>query len=356
MKIKINKIDILSFLLVFLCYLIRFCQVLFGLSSFYFTLYICLLGYITFLSFGRKKFFINQFKNIFLMGILILVLTLTTKKIDFIVPLLFAFLFCDKDYKKVLLYIFLSSTILFYGSILLNYLGITENNYIHRLVDGVIIARSSLGYPNVNSAFIHFFSIPLLYYILFDKKINYLLFIFTSFYIYLETNCRTGFFCLVLFFIFIFLLPQKVKDNISKNVPLFFLIFFILSLYCGIYYYKFHWINNLTSNRLYSWGMAIKTYGVSFLGFGKSSMNIAVDNLYIGLLTKFGIISLIVYFFIYFINIKYIYDKKAKIVLLFFLIYGLFEMNFDFYINFSLFLLFYFYFNKNNFVNIKKEI
>lgn len=337
--------NFLSFCLIFFCYFIRYIQILFNVSNKYFTLYTIFVGAISIIILFKRKYNKKQLFSIAFASFFVVVLTLATQKIDFLIPLFLSLIYVKEDYKKVIKYILISSIILFFSAVVINFMGITESQIYTRLYNGVVSSRNSLGFPTPNSPFMHFLIIPLLLYCFSEKKFLYFLLLIFEYYLFYLTNCRTGFYVCTFFSLFVILVPEKFKKHISQKIPLIFIILTLISIFLTLEYKNFPWLDKILSYRLTYLNYNLNNYGISL--FGNKNMLYTSDNQYIGLIMVYGIFSYAFYFFLYVFFSKYIYDYKSKILLIFFLIYGMFELNFNFYTNCSLFIILYFYFRKD---------
>lgn len=202
-----------------------------------------------------------------------------------------------------------------------------------RYIDGETIMRNSLGFGNINSVFIYYLGIIFgLYYFLGNQKFKlFLMYIPTTLivlYLYKETNCRTGFYIYLFFIITSLIYSKKINSYFKIIVPYLFLTFTIVSFLIAIIYGTTmgNEVNLLLSGRPYFSYYYIKNFKfISLLGTGITSHYI-LDNYYLSLLVKSGIVGYITYFYIFnkgtkLINNNFIYS----LIIIVTLIYGILE-------------------------------
>ncbi len=352
---KINN-NFFDFMIVFVGISLKYCDFLFHISKICIYVYFAILLVLTFLSTKNSKLPKKELLKYVVLIFSVLILTFQSSGIDFVIPLLYAIYFKNRDIKSILKYILISSIIMFSLTILLANLNLVSSVTMNRLENGIVLTRNSLGFIHVNSAFMHFFIIAVLLFLFVNKKKILVIFIlFVAFYLYTQTYCRTGLFCTILFAAFILLIPKKIQKKMVKNGQFFFLIFTILSFILAFMFGKNSGVlDELVSERFSNWYGCITNY--SLVNFSGVDSIFYLDNIYINMIYNYGIISYLLYFLLYFISFKKIDNYKIKIILLFFLIYGLFESNHVFYINCSLFVLIYYFINyKENFRGVFDE-
>ena len=339
---KVKLKTFCEFIIILIFFVIRYMQTLFELNKTFLYIYISALLFITILVLFKRKYTKKSLLNITFISSIIMMITFFTGKSDFLVPLFFSIIFSENDENEILKNILISSSIMFTIAILLNCFGITINKTIYRYTANESIARNTLGFPSANSAFIHFIAVPLLMYCITNKKKNIFILFIIGLYIYIKTNCRTGFIVFSFFTFTTFFLSPKCIKRMNKILPYAFPLFFSISYFFAIQYKNLSWLDNLLSNRLSFWNLSLNTYKISL--FANSEIIYPIDNLFLGLLLKYGLLSLLLYGFLYISNYKYIKSEKIKYILLIYLIYGLFECNLDFYMNCSIFILLLFNF------------
>ncbi|MTO79365.1 hypothetical protein GMC59_13145 [Turicibacter sanguinis] len=283
--------------------------------------------------------------------------TFLTGSIDLAIPFLMILYFYNKNINKILFYLFISASICFSFTILFSKIGIISSSEMLRKTEGDIIVRSSLGFEHVNHVFTHWFSIILLYYYLFGIRIkSFVFFIVTSYYFFIETDCRTGFYCTVLFLIIQFFISEKIIKKIKKSSYLFFPLMFFISIFFAI---QFGNINNpvdvLVSGRFSIWNYCINNMNIFSLFGNQIPIVISIDNFYMNMLFSYGVIVFLNYMFIHSYTMPKITDYKHFTVIIFFMFYCLFEANYLYYVNFSFIIIFYYYVknNKNKEYKIK---
>lgn len=203
----------------------------------------------------------------------------------------------------------------------------------NRYLDGEIISRNSLGFGNINTPFIYYMGIMFgIYYLFANNKFKLLLlYIPTTLiavYLFKETVCRTGFYMYLLFIISSLLYNKKINNKISNLVPHMFLIFTIFSFLLAIIWGTTidNPINNLLSNRPYFSYFYIKNNMIfSLLGTDVVSYYV-LDNYYLSLLVKSGVVGYFSYLYIFEKGGNYIKnDYRYSLIFILTLIYGISE-------------------------------
>ena len=280
-----------------------------------------------------KKF---NTKQTFLMAIFLLLSSLmfvVYNEDNLFIYFICAVAFIDEvDDKKIVSLFTIVSIISFIGVIISANAGLINVKISGR----VGIYRSSLGFGNVNTPFIYFTAILFgLYYLFGDKKkiliIIYLLTTLAAIYIFRETDSRTGYYLYYAFITCSLLYNKKVNKYVSKVVPYTFIIFVIVSILISVLYGGdlHNSVNVALSNRPFYSYYYIKNY----LWFNLIGNNIityyVLDNFYLALLVKIGFIGFFTYCYIFVKgSILYKKDEKINLIILFILLYGIFESNF----------------------------
>lgn len=336
----------LDFLIIFLGVMLKYFDFMFKISKIYIYVYFAILIFLVILSFKDYKETKWQFLKIILITFGILIITFESSGIDFVIPLMYALYYRKNDIKVVLKYILYSSIVMFSLTIILANFNVIQSLALTRLDNGLVVLRNSLGFSHVNAVFFHFYIIAMLLYVFLDNKyILSIIILFISYYIYNKTFCRTGMICICTFLIFNLFSSKKLKSILAKYGRNLFLIMTIVSFILAFLYgASNNKIDILVSYRFSNWYKTIINYKlISFTGINSAYY---LDNLYLNLIYNYGFISYILNLSLYYFGYNLIDDDKLKLTLIFFLIYGLFESNHVFYINYSLFVLLYYSINK----------
>lgn len=158
------------------------------------------------------------------------------------------------------------------------------------------------------------------YYLNFYNKKNIFFATIPIIVLYKFTQSNTMLFILCVSLIFLIFKWEKMINYLCKNGLLIILIFLFTSI---ILYYKDNnigiQINNFFNQRIYYSLKAIKTFGISIIGLNNinyTQSNIIVDVTYINLLCKFGLLYILILFFICNrISKKNIYIDKILIII-----------------------------------------
>lgn len=294
-------------------------------------IYLVLVILFTFGIIFQKKFQVKEFlKIIFFLG-LSLYFVIMYKDVNLFISVLMAVICLNRrndDFIKIFL---VSSLILYTGNILLNLIGIIPSqNMVRNTTTGVIV-RYDLGFGHPNQVFL--FLLPIIfsgYYLYNNKKSFYVISLIISIIFYKLSYCRTGMMC-ILFLLFAGWF-QTYKGFFKKNKMLkyIFLIFTLSSLFIAVQCGNDvqNPLNKVLSNRPYCWNWYNKN-NLMFSLFGHNfNPKVTIDNFYIYILVDYGIVGYIIYFLVYNFSIKKIKsDYKLCLILLIFLMYGLFETN-----------------------------
>lgn len=344
-----------DFFIIFAGIMLKYFEFMFNISKIYIYIYFATLIFLIILSFKNYKTKKWNLLKIFLITLGILIVTFESSGIDFAIPLLYALYYRNTNINKILKYILFSSAIMFLSTIILANLNIIQSLALTRLDNDIIVYRNSLGFGHVNAVFFHFYIIAMLLYIFINSKyVSSAIILIVSSYIYSKTFCRTGMICICIFILFNLFTSQKSKDIVAKKGRYFFLGMTIISfLLAFLYGTGNNSLDILVSYRFSNWYKTITNYSlINFIGI-KSAYYL--DNLYLNLIYNYGIISYILYLAVYYFSYDLIEDNKLKLSLVFFSIYGLFESNHVFYINYSLFVLLYYSISKFNKGGISKN-
>ncbi len=217
---------------------------------------------------------------------------------------------------------------------------------------GSDVFRESLGYNYCTYAQIHFLTIVLLYFYVRKKKITILelgIMIFISYYIWQQTDARTGFYCIIIMVVLMIIYKYFEKIYYNKFFKIFIIISpIVFSVVCIALAMNYdvrneflYELNDILSGRLYLSNLAWKNDGftlfgqkVEWIGVGQQTSENAnkltwfVDCSYLRMFFNEGIIlGTIVLLGLAFV-LKDSFDKKNTIiiiVLFVYLIHGLIE-------------------------------
>lgn len=324
---RMNFIEkIIIFLEIFFKYLITY-----GVSDIFLCLYLIILITIVLVDLYKRKMYVSELKNILIFGLIACYFIIFYFEQNFLISFLLAIVCLNRNDKDFLKNFFYSSIICFVFTLILNLMGILEVDNIIRNVNGVIIARYTLGFRHPNEVFLFFLPIVLSGFCLFsDKKMFYILTIISASLLYKFTDSRTGFYVVIIFLIFVLFRKIFTKKLIKKAIPVLFLILTIFSIFLAMFYgeNRNNKISRILSGRPYYWNYYVENETL-ITPFGNNIVEEQViDNFYIYLLVQLGLVGYIIYFIIYYVSLKNLnYDYKYLIVATIFLIYGLFEAN-----------------------------
>lgn len=281
-----------------------------------------------------KKINKNKIVAIFIILIIGIIDFVISNEIDIFMSLLLAFIYLyddgDKDFLK---HFILASSTLYIVTILLCSYGIINNVEFVRVVGDKQIIRNTLGFPNPNHALTLLTAIIISLGLSINLKKYIVLFcifaLTTSCLIFYQTNSRTGFYLILLFLILvIFRKFIKIKKkNIYKYT---FLYLTIISFFIAIFFENNVILNDILTNRPSLWANHINNLPISLFGFA----NAKVDNNYLWLIYRHGIIVYLFYFYIYVKSFKYFSkDKLLFISYMMILIYSMFENTLNYAMN-----------------------
>lgn len=346
LNIKIE--EIFKFLIVFLVILEKFLILVFKLdSNIAYVMYFLTLFFIFITIYQKKitKKFLGDYLAIF---ILVMIYTISSKTVDLLIVFLVILAFKDDSIIKMLKYFCLALSICVISTIILSKLGIISSMPISRLdANGNIWIRNSLGFSTANTAFIYFFAIIAILYITCPKIINInIINIVGTLYLYHETNSRTGLIMSIILLICMLLVNKSQKTNNKLKVILkySFLFFTIFSIFLA---YTFgeegNTVNQMFSDRMIFWRYALENVPKFSLFYNSIAENYIIDNTFLYIWLRYGIICYLIYNYFYMRASKNINNKKILIVLILFNIYGLMEANIVYDSNFTMFVLLYYY-------------
>ncbi|WP_231794526.1 hypothetical protein [Limosilactobacillus caviae] len=198
-----------------------------------------------------------------------------------------------------------------------------STNNILDTVNGEI--RPSLGFTNPNTLSEIALVMILEVYIL-RKELNRnlsVLIIFGSLLLIYISKSRTTFLLLIFFFIINFILKKMETNIVAKRLMITVPVLCCLISYVFVYLYSYRFntflekVNYILSNRLKIVSNYYLNYGISFFGqkvfsnqiFGAQSIG-SLDNGYMSLLIRFGIIVTVVFLVLLSLTIKKLLDAK----------------------------------------------
>lgn len=281
-------------------------------------------------------FFINEiyinkkvgFKYISISCIAIFI-TFISNDANFLLFYVLANIYNEDNYNKMIRDFVLFSIVFFCATIVFSNMGIIKNSNYYR--NGNL--RFSMGFGTANGVFLYYMPIGLgSYFMIKNKKIYLLISIITSCCLFALSDSRNGFLCIIIFYIYVALfrnsrIVKKFLDShLYKNL---FLIFFVLTLIIAQKYGQSfnNEINTLFTGRPYYWNLNIQEYNLfSIFGNNIAEYKYTLDNSYLVIMLECGVSVFILYYLIIKNMVKYL-DYDEKMVLLIFLIYGLFESN-----------------------------
>lgn len=338
-----KNFNFLDFIIVFFSVLLKYLKSTFAISDIYMGIYFLFLCVLVLTKFIKSRHNKQSLLNMFIILLYCLIITYSTASVDFAMSLILVLVFYKKGYQQYLYYLLISSVICFFLTIILGQIGIIESEILTRKVDGEILQRNSLGFQTVNGAFLHWYIIVLLYFYLFGfNKLSYIILGGISWYLYICTNTRTGFYCVIAFLLIAPILNRGTKNLFFKTSKYWFIIFTIISIGLALMFgISNNKINQAVSDRFFLWNYSLKHYPVTTILTNHNLDTYPIDNIYINFLQHYGLIAYIGLCLLYFFGLPKINDKKMLITLFFFLIYCIFESNNYYYINYSFFILMY---------------
>lgn len=283
----------------------------------------------------NKKFERKQFQIITILILISAVIFLLNNEDSLFIYAVAALAFIDEKQDSVIKWFLICCIASFIITIFSGQLGIIENKIAGRYIDYETVYRSSLGFGNVNTPFIYYMGIIFGLYYFFgkDRKKLFLIYVISSiiaFWLFKETNCRTGIYIYILFIGASLIYSEKMNNKIQKYIPYLFIIFTFFSIaLASIYGNTIHnYVNEVLSNRPYFSNYYLKNHEIFSL-FGTSvTEGYVLDNYYISLMVKTGLISYFIYFYIFYKGGTYLKkDYRLVLIIIFTLIYGIFECN-----------------------------
>lgn len=325
--IEINRI-IIMFIAVCFRYFSLYCSSTLLNYLLLFVLFILTLFNIFYVKFEEKKF-----QKIFILLLLSAFIFLLNNEDSLFIYLTASLAFLDKDKDKTIKYFLSFALLAFVTTIISGKLGIIDTVTAGRFIDNETVYRNSLGFGNVNTPFIYFMGIVFGFYYFLRKKsliLFYILATLFAFYLFKETDCRTGMYIYLIFVFVSLFYNEKINKKLKPLVPHLFLIFTIFSFLIAILFggEVHNKINELLSNRPYFSNYYLENHlFINIFGYEITGSYI-LDNYYLSLLVKSGLISYFTYFYIFKKGGKIISgDFKLVLILIFTFIYGILECN-----------------------------
>lgn len=283
----------------------------------------------------NKKFESKQFQRITILILISAIIFFINNEDNLFIYVVASLAFVDESYDKIIKYFLIFSILSFVITIISGQLGIVETVTAGRFIDNETVYRNSLGFGNVNTPFIYFMGIVFGLYYFFRKKpwklfLIYIITTIIAVWMFNETDCRTGMYIYVLFIFISLIYNEKINKKIKPIIPHLFLIFTIFSVLLAVFFGStvHNDVNELLSNRPYFSNYYLENH-LYFNLFGHDVVGIYVlDNFYLSLLVKTGIISYLVYFYLFYKGGKVVaHDYRLVLIIIFTLMYGILECN-----------------------------
>lgn len=324
--------NILDIIIVFLCILFKYLIVYNTSSSILYLLLaiICVLAVIDIFYLKLKKE--TFFKILLFFGISCYFLIISFDA-NFLISFVLSLILIKKKEKDYIKTFMISSIILFIFTVSLNIFGILESTNIIRYKYGEKIIRYSLGFEHPNSVFLFFLPIALCgYYLYGNKKTYYFFLTLFSLILYFLSDSRTGIICMLLIILFDKILNKKVLENkafkffCNNSILIFSLITIIISCIFGDD--LTNKVSSLFSGRPYYLNYYVTNGQIFSLVGAELHPKYIVDNFYIYVLARLGLIGFSVYYFTYKLGMKKLgYSKVYAVLLIITCIYGILETN-----------------------------
>lgn len=283
----------------------------------------------------NKKFESKQFQRITILILISAIIFFINNEDNLFIYVVASLALVDESYDKIIKYFLIFSILSFVITIISGQLGIVETVTAGRFIDNETVYRNSLGFGNVNTPFIYFMGIVFGLYYFFRKKpwklfLIYIITTIIAVWMFNETDCRTGMYIYVLFIFISLIYNEKINKKIKPIIPHLFLIFTIFSVLLAVFFGStvHNDVNELLSNRPYFSNYYLENH-LYFNLFGHDVVGIYVlDNFYLSLLVKTGIISYLVYFYLFYKGGKVVaHDYRLVLIIIFTLMYGILECN-----------------------------
>lgn len=298
-----------------------------------------------------KQYTIKEFILIHLGYLIAFIVFLNSKEKDLLIISIVVLSSSQVNFKEIVKIDFLTRLAGVTSTILLYFIGITKDFIMYRIdqTTNMIEIRHSLGFIHPNTLSIHIFIIVIAYIYLRNKqlKITEYILLFGIIYIFGEiTGSRTATISIVI--ISLFLSLNKIICLKNKKIIKFILMYSTLIctmvsfIFTLLYKYDIELINKINeilTGRIKSASYFFDTYGFSLLGqdvhlvsivqFQQTSDQMRIlDNLYMSLGIRSGIIFLIIYNLLYFKLNKLLVENEywCEVIFIFAIaIYGFVE-------------------------------
>ena len=283
----------------------------------------------------NKKFESKQFQRITILILISAIIFFINNEDNLFIYVVASLALVDESYDKIIKYFLTFAILSFVVTLIAGQLGIVETVTAGRFIDNETVYRNSLGFGNVNTPFIYFMGIVFGLYYFFRKKpwklfLIYIITTIIAVWMFNETDCRTGMYIYVLFIFISLIYNEKINKKIKPIIPHLFLIFTIFSVLLAVFFGStvHNDVNELLSNRPYFSNYYLENH-LYFNLFGHDVVGIYVlDNFYLSLLVKTGIISYLVYFYLFYKGGKVVaHDYRLVLIIIFTLMYGILECN-----------------------------
>ena len=283
----------------------------------------------------NKKFESKQFQRITILILISAIIFFINNEDNLFIYVVASLALVDESYDKIIKYFLTFAILSFVVTLIAGQLGIVETVTAGRFIDNETVYRNSLGFGNVNTPFIYFLGIVFGLYYFFRKKpfklfLIYIVTTLIALWMFEETDCRTGMYIYVLFIFISLIYNEKINKKIKPIIPHLFLIFTIFSVLLAVFFGStvHNDVNELLSNRPYFSNYYLENH-LYFNLFGHDVVGIYVlDNFYLSLLVKTGIISYLVYFYLFYKGGKVVaHDYRLVLIIIFTLMYGILECN-----------------------------
>lgn len=255
--------------------------------------------------------------------------------------MLAAFLVASKniDIKKLLKYTFYCAVVLYIAIIISSQLGIRQNIHIQiTRMTGQVAERYGLGFEHPNQLHMYYFIIVLMGIYVYYEKLTWrslLVVQIINFILYKFSVSRTGMLSVVGLSIVYLIFRQR--DYLNKKISRLAAWVFPLCAFVCIFLSKIYTgnvieviINKLLQGRVSNSNYFMGKYGDSLFGrnFTSSNKSLILDNSYVILWLKFGILFTVILCILYYIAVKKMIkqgDRADLLCVLMFACYGITE-------------------------------
>ncbi|MCI8347218.1 MAG: hypothetical protein HFJ12_04650 [Bacilli bacterium] len=236
--------------------------------------------------------------------------------------------------------------------ILCYFLNFTDNILVYR--EGILRNSFGFSHPNKLGLYLMMMCMDLFYIkrnksLVFPNIFSFIICLFIYLFVDSRTNLIVIFLCIVVIFINKFfknkLIGNKMSEFLSKNLFIFLTILsFVISYKFSFHNHILAKLNHMLSNRLFLNHYFLNTYSLTLLGNDVvTTKYLILDNSYINILLRFGILFLIFMYFNFYSIMKKLYREKNYILIIIFIIllfYG-FSESFLYKVSANAFLLYF---------------